>query len=207
MKTFAFAQKRVSPTPRQRWPAARPLCPRVRAQRAEIRNILHGPRVQAKLTVGAPDDAYEREADRVADRVMRMPAPEAAENMPVLRREEETAIQRLCPECEEEVRRQPMEEEEEEELVQTKAVPGRTPEVTPGLASRIQALRGDGRPLSESARAFFGPRFGHDFSLVRVHTDSRANEAARTVNARFTLGRDIALKAGEHVSGGDKLCH
>ncbi len=30
--------------------------------------------VQAKLTVGAPNDQYEQEADRVADQIMRMPA-------------------------------------------------------------------------------------------------------------------------------------
>ncbi len=37
---------------------------------------LHGPGiVQPKLTIGAPNDKYEQEADRVADRVMRMPAP------------------------------------------------------------------------------------------------------------------------------------
>jgi hypothetical protein len=46
------------------------------AQRAEIRSILDGVPVQAKLRVGSPDDAYEREADAVADRVMRMPADE-----------------------------------------------------------------------------------------------------------------------------------
>jgi hypothetical protein len=45
-------------------------------RRAEIRSILTGSPVQAKLRVGAPDDAYEREADAVADRVMRMPADE-----------------------------------------------------------------------------------------------------------------------------------
>lgn len=35
------------------------------SQRAQIRRILHRPHLQAKLTVGASDDAYEREADRV----------------------------------------------------------------------------------------------------------------------------------------------
>jgi hypothetical protein len=33
------------------------------------------PFLQAKLKVGPPDDEYEREADRVAEKVMRMPAP------------------------------------------------------------------------------------------------------------------------------------
>ncbi len=43
--------------------------------RSAIRRILRGPRLQAKLTIGAQDDIYEHEADRVADDVMRMPEP------------------------------------------------------------------------------------------------------------------------------------
>lgn len=42
-----------------------------------------GPRVQPKLTVGAPDDKYEREADRTAERVMRMPEPMAQAEPPL----------------------------------------------------------------------------------------------------------------------------
>jgi len=38
--------------------------------RAEVRNILHAVDVQPKLTVGAPNDRYEQEADRVAERVV-----------------------------------------------------------------------------------------------------------------------------------------
>jgi hypothetical protein len=33
------------------------------------------PLFQTKLTVGQPDDEYEREADKVAETVMRMPQP------------------------------------------------------------------------------------------------------------------------------------
>ncbi len=33
--------------------------------------------LQAKLKIGAPDDEYEREADHVADQVMRMAVPAA----------------------------------------------------------------------------------------------------------------------------------
>jgi len=32
--------------------------------------------LQAKLTIGQPNDKYEQEADRVADQVMRMPDPQ-----------------------------------------------------------------------------------------------------------------------------------
>ena len=46
------------------------------------------------------------------------------------------------------------------------------------------------------------PRFGHDFGKVRVHSDSRAAESARAVNARaFTVGHDIVLGAGQLEPG------
>jgi len=46
------------------------------------------PFIQAKLTIGQPNDQYEQEADRVAEQVMRMP-------------ESEAPVQRICEECEE----------------------------------------------------------------------------------------------------------
>jgi hypothetical protein len=56
---------------------------------------------------------------------------------------------------------------------------------------------GPGQPLSEQARAFFEPRFGQDFSRVRVHTGPQAEESARRVHARaFTTGRDVAFGPG-----------
>jgi GH24 family phage-related lysozyme (muramidase) len=57
-----------------------------------------------------------------------------------------------------------------------------------------EVLRSPGRPLDPDTRAFMEPRFGHDFSRVRVHTDGRAEESARAVNAlAYTVGRDIVL--------------
>ncbi len=55
-------------------------------------------------------------------------------------------------------------------------------------------LRSPGQPLDSGTRAFFEPRFGHDFSQVRVHTDARAAESARSVNAlAYTVGRDVVF--------------
>jgi len=60
-----------------------------------------------------------------------------------------------------------------------------------------EALRSPGQPLDAGTRAFFGPRFDHDFSHVRVHTDSTAARSARAVNARaYTVGPDIVFGAG-----------
>src|SRR6266568_7692442 len=50
---------------------------------------------QAKLRVGSPNDAYEQEADRIADQVMRMPDPAT------VTRATAPEIQRKCAQCEE----------------------------------------------------------------------------------------------------------
>ena len=135
--------------------------------------------IQTKLTINQPNDRYEQEADRVADQVMKMPE---------LR-----------------VQRQPI----KDELIQTKMARDVTPEVTPAISSGIQSLQGGGRPLSRSERGFFEPRFGADFSNVRVHNDMRAASVAKSVNARaFTLGHNVVFGAGEYspdVLAGRKL--
>ena len=61
-------------------------------------------------------------------------------------------------------------------------------------------LRSTGQPLDAQTRAFMEPRFGHDFSRVRVHIDARAAESAQAVNAlAYTLGRDIVFAAGHYA--------
>lgn len=59
-----------------------------------------------------------------------------------------------------------------------------------------------GQPLDAMTRAYMEPRFGHDFSAVRVHTDSRAGESARAVNAlAYTVGNHIAFDTGRYRPG------
>ncbi len=156
-----------------------------------VRSLIRSRTIQTKLWIGQPGDKYEQEADRVADTVMRMPE--------IISREE-LHIQRSCPACDEnELKRQPIKEEEEEEKLQAKTTSDRIPEIDPNIESHIQSLNGGGQPLSEESRAFFEPRFGYDFSQVRVHTDVKAEEAARAVNARaLTLGRDVVFGTGQY---------
>ena len=80
---------------------------------------------------------------------------------------------------------------------------GRKPSETPTQSSTLRSpsvdetLRAPGRPLEDNARAFMEPRFGHDFSQVRVHADSRARDSARALDARaYTVGRDIVFRDG-----------
>ena len=60
-----------------------------------------------------------------------------------------------------------------------------------------EALNSPGQPLDSAARAFFEPRFGHNFGSVRVHTGSLAAQSVRKVGARaYTVGQDIAFGMG-----------
>jgi len=68
-----------------------------------------------------------------------------------------------------------------------------------------EVLRSPGQPLDADTRAFMEPRFGHDFSRVRVHADSRAAESARTVDAlAYTVGSDIVFGTGRYAPDEDE---
>jgi hypothetical protein len=144
--------------------------------------------LQRKLAISQPNDPYEQEADRVAERVMRMPAPSGCGQnsfTPAPR-----AAQRKCAGCE---------DEEEIKLHRKGEIGGQVNDAA--VAPRIvnDALSSPGRPLSPATRAFMEPRFGRDFSQVRVHAGSEAARSARSVNAlAYTVGHDI-------VFGNDRL--
>jgi len=47
-----------------------------------------------------------------------------------------------------------------------------------------------------------GFRFGYDFSRIRVHTDARAAESVRAVNAlAYTVGQDVVFGRGQYAPG------
>lgn len=148
--------------------------------------------LQPKLTVAPANDPYEQEADRVAEQVMRMAFAESLEvpsKMPSAR------IQRRCPRC---IGSQTG--NKEDALIHAKEIPNGIPEVAPELETQISTIHGGGQPLPESVRAFFEPRFGYDFSHVRIHNDAHASELAKTLNAyAFTLGSDIVFGAGKYA--------
>jgi hypothetical protein len=70
-------------------------------------------------------------------------------------------------------------------------------------------LGSPGQPLDAQTRTFMEPRFGHDFSRVRIHADVRAAESARAVEARaYTVGSDIVFGSGQyapHTAVGQRL--
>lgn len=78
------------------------------------------PFFQAKLTINEPGDVYEQEADAVADRVMRTPAPMDDTNIP-FKKVSISNLQRKCAACEEEEKIQRKEIIQREEKEQTPA--------------------------------------------------------------------------------------
>jgi hypothetical protein len=134
---------------------------------------------QPRLTISQPGDRYEREADRVADAVMRMPKLHN-QGQPGL--DEEKAVGEGLSVAPHSVvghistlvqRELGVEEDKDvDELVQPEVESG-MPITAPTLEEDISSLRAGGQPLDSTTRSFFEPRFGHDFSQVRIHADSK----------------------------------
>src|SRR5258705_4977263 len=81
--------------------------------------------------------------------------------------------------------------------LQRKAVHGIESSEAPSIVNEV--LRSPGQPLDPATRAFMEPRFGHDFSHVRVQTDAKAAESARAVNAlAYTVGNDVVFDATQY---------
>jgi hypothetical protein len=164
-----------------------------------VQRLFNSGTVQAKPKVGQPGDMYEQEADRLAEKVMRMPEPKVQQEKKGEAKEPEELIQTgaLTELVTPFARRHA---ETEQESIQPKQLPGPSSGATSALESHLHLLKNGGQPLSETERAFFEPRFGYDFSQVRVHTDKQAAETARNLNAQaYTAGRDVVFGAGKYA--------
>jgi hypothetical protein len=145
--------------------------------------------IQPKLELGQPGDAFEREADIVAERVMVSGSAPISVGLRV--------GDRLS-------RRGDDEPDEPERTIATadllsmKAEPDGSRELNAPAAAQVRSLRGGGAPLPAPERAFFEPRFGRSFSDVRIHTGGAAAASAGALRARaYTVGADIAFAHGE----------
>jgi hypothetical protein len=187
-----------------------PLHPILQLQRsignqAVQRLLTHrGKTLQAKLMVGAAHDTYEQEAERVAEKVASMPAPVPPVN-------DRVSLQGRTREGDQVAQMKP--------LAQTI-----TPVVRRSASDTLGSFHpgadfeaglssiGDGSPLPARTRAFMEPRFGADFSAVRLHTDSEAAQLNRAISGQaFTQGQDIYLGEGkdrfESSTGKHLLAH
>jgi len=203
---------RFAPTPRSPIPVSAP-----RPQPATLGRLA----IQPRLKIGAVDDPAEREADRVAEAVT-SPSGDAAGHVSQGTQGAEATIRRQAKSGpaagedeirkqlvraflndQETIQRQPAKRDEETEgeriLMQAKPTGHELAPTGGELESRAQSLEGSGRPLPAPIRNEMEPRFGHDFSSVRIHTDGNATELTRLASARaLTVGRNVAFAAGEY---------
>src|SRR3989442_8864928 len=132
--------------------------------------------LQTKLVTGAADDPLEREAELVAERVMRMPGPGGAASTAA-----GEVLQRKCTACSEEDNER-NEEETHDKLSRKQA--GDASASGGGEAPLVvhDVLGSSAEPLDPRTRAFFEPRFGTNLGSVRIHTHELAGRSAQAVN-------------------------
>ncbi|WP_204150209.1 DUF4157 domain-containing protein [Leptolyngbya sp. CCY15150] len=183
-----------------------------------------GTPVQAKLTVGQPNDQYEQEADQVAAQVMRMPDTDDEEDpdlqmqsaAPVEEDADEDTLHRqaIADTITPLVQRQTVDDGSEDEELQAR-LQGKTaqaPAVDNNFESQLSGQRGNGQPLPKPLKSSFENKFQAGFDHVRVHTDTASVQMSQAIGAQaFTHGNDIYFNSGKYnpgsSSGQELLAH
>jgi hypothetical protein len=174
--------------------------------------------IQTKLAISQPDDIWEKEADQVAEKVMRMKEPDHSyqnrtngmaikfaqidnpQLLTIQHQSEEQPYDRPSL-----FRNQvgPSQLEEKGFLWKSsreKAAVDVIPDMPAQFEIELDRMQSGGQPLSPSIRAFFEPRFGYNFSGVRVHTDSNAAESAQALSAlAYTTDQNIVFGARQYA--------
>ena len=173
-------------------PAAASLSPVVQLQQQAgnqaVQELLRAGYIRAKLAISNPDDPEEREADQVAHTIMRSHSGAPSSTPCSCSHDGE-----MCEECQ---------QKQSQVTISRRASAPAAPADVPRIVSDV--LRSPGRPLDAATRAFFEPRFGHDFGHVRLHTDSAAAKSARSIHAHaYTAGSDIVFAPGQYSPATD----
>ena len=168
---------------------------------------------QTKLTIGQPNDKYEKEADAMADTVVN----NSGNNNAVVQQKEADNIQRVplsTPMDDEKlstaeqrmerdkyIQEKPEEGiqkmEEEEESIQQKSE-SKSSTASPKLSNQLQNTSGKGQKMPKNTRAEMETAFGRDFSGVNIHTNEEAVGMNKNLGAQaFTHGKDVYFNAGK----------
>ena len=190
--------------------------------------------IQAKLSIGEPNDKYEQEADATASKVVQQinsPTQDQSVQREESMEEEDEELQmkpistiqreESMEEEDEElqmksistIQREESMEEEDEELQMKSLVQRRENlgggEASIDLESSIQSARGSGQSLDPNLQAKMSEAMGADFSGVKVHTDSQSDQLNKSIQAKaFTTGQDVFFRQGAYSPssrGGQEL--
>jgi uncharacterized protein DUF4157 len=186
------------------------------------------PAVQMKMAVNKPGDKFEQEADKMADKVMRAPAPAFPAKEEKIQRQPEDKLRKKE---EEKIQRQPEDKlrKKEEEKIQKAAWPGEkgwkkeeekiqkapadeeklrrkssdgAPAVGANTQTTIQNKITGGQPLSSDVRSYMEPRFGADFGNIRIHRDAEAASLSNQLSARaFTYQNHVFFSRDQYQPG------
>ena len=171
----------------------------------QLSSTSNGKVIQAKLTIGEPNDKYEQEADRVAAKVVQQinhPAPVSMAQDEQEQGKERVMLGELSMKPMPVIREvEAMEEGEDLQmksiLRRREAIVGR--EVSTDLETAINRARGGGQPLNAGLQQSMGQAMGADFSGVKIHTDTTANKLSQSIQAQaFTTGQDVFFKQGSY---------
>ncbi len=153
--------------------------------------------IQPKLKISQTGDEIEEEADKVVGQIMRMPTSDSIVQM-ISNKEE--GIGRKCDACE---MKEDKEEDEKQLRISPKPSTTSTLEGNEEITNEVNnVLSSGGSSLDASIREFMEPRFGYDFSNVKIHTGESAARSVRSVNAlAYTVGNDIVFDEGKYMPG------
>ena len=140
------------------------------------------PTIEPRLKISAPEDRYEREAEKAADATIRFGQRGMRGRVPDVTPVEAPSVQRSAS--------------------------NQSPSVKPSIGPKIKDLqREGGEPLPEAVRSQMELGFGRDLGHIRIHRDGQAAEMAKALRARaFTVGSHIVFGGSEYHPGcGDRL--
>lgn len=172
-----------SPTT-SRAPASEPIS--VQKQDMENGSLYQMP-IQCKLSIGTADDPLEKEADDMADKVMRMEKPS-----PINFSSSKNSVNRKCEHC----------EEEEKRLQKKENGNGFISAAPPIVHDVINSSAGTS--LNDDTRSVMESRFNYDFSKVKIHDGDLAAKSASSINAyAYTSGNNIVFNSGQYNTNSD----
>ncbi len=144
--------------------------------------------VQTKLSIGQPGDAYEQEADSIADQVVHQKP--AASGLVQKQKEEKPKVKVANL-----VQREPKEELQMKPETSAKDAPA-------NIGEQITSTEGSGMALPPPVRREMESGIGANFNQVRIHTGPKAENMSQQLNAQaFTLGSNIYFNKGKYNPG------
>lgn len=177
---------------------------------------------QPRLEVGKKDDAFEKQADQTADKVVqKLAKPEsqakAAAPLSQAAKADEDKLQKKEQEEEPEkteakIQRKPVfesDEPQEQKLQVQRKGDTPAPAAAPSsVESALQSSKGGGVPMDKETRKNMESAFGADFSGVRIHNDGNARQMSNELGAQaFTHGSDIYFNEGKYEPGSASGSH